>query len=39
MVTESQAEEYILDRDGSCRGVTSTPASKSAIIAFVNTPQ
>lgn len=37
MVTESQAEEYILDRDGSCRDVTFTPTSKSAIGAFVRT--
>ena len=36
MVTESQAEEWILDCDGSCRDVTFTPTSKNAVVAFVN---
>lgn len=35
MVTESQAEEWILDCDGSCRDVTFTPTSKDAVVAFV----
>ena len=35
MVTESQAEEWILDCDGSCRDVTFTPTSSDAVVAFV----
>jgi len=35
MVTESQAEEWILDRDGSCRDVTFTPTSKTKVVAFL----
>ena len=35
MVTEYQAEEWILDCDGSCRDVTFTPTSKIAVVAFV----
>ena len=35
MVTESQAEEWILDRDGSCRDVTFTPTSKAAVVALL----
>jgi hypothetical protein len=35
MVTESQAEEWILECDGSCRDVTFTPTSKLAIVAFL----
>lgn len=35
MVTEFQAEQWILDCDGSCRDVTFTPTSKPAIVAFL----
>lgn len=35
MVTESQAEEWILDCDGSCRDVTFTPTSKTAVVALL----
>lgn len=35
MVTESQAEEWILECDGSSRDVTFTPTSKDAIVAFL----
>ncbi len=35
MVTESQVAKWIVDCDGSCRDVTFTPTSKSAVVAFV----
>ena len=35
MATESQAQKWILDCDGSFRDVTFTPTSKDAIVAFV----
>lgn len=35
MVTESQAEEWILDCDGSSRDVTFTPTTKCAVVAFL----
>ncbi|MCA9113157.1 MAG: hypothetical protein KDA52_24610 [Planctomycetaceae bacterium] len=35
MVTEAQAEKWILDCDGSCRDVTFTPTSKDAVVAFL----
>lgn len=35
MVTEAEAEEWILDCDGSCRDVTFTPTSKEAVGSFV----
>jgi hypothetical protein len=35
MVTESQATEWILDCDGSCRDVTFTPTTKEAVVAFL----
>ncbi len=35
MVTESQAVEYILDCDGSCRDVTFTPTTRAAVLAFL----
>jgi hypothetical protein len=35
MVTESQAAEWILDCDGSCRDVTFTPTTKEAVVTFL----
>ncbi len=35
MVTESKAAEWILDCDGSCRDVTFTPTTKTAVVSLL----